>query len=250
MLLKHTHPAKMAERRRHGPFTRIRPSAVSLGPAEYVGGSDRSVEREPAIGGRAKRTMDLVLAGAALVLLAPFMLLIAALIRMTMGGPVIFTQERIGLNGRPFTFLKFRTMCTDADEVLRNYLASNPAAAAEWRETQKLMRDPRVTRVGRFLRKSSLDELPQLLNVLRGDMSLVGPRPILRSEVWRYGRYARRCFRARPGLTGLWQVSGRNRISYRSRVALDRYYASHWSIWLDLLVMLKTIPALLNADTA
>jgi exopolysaccharide production protein ExoY len=249
MLLKHTHAAKL-ERRRQGPFARIRPAAVSLGPSEYVAGFDKAVEREPAIGGRVKRTMDLVLAGVALVLLAPFMLLIAALIQMTMGGPVIFRQERIGRNGRPFTFFKFRTMCANADEVLRTYLASNPVAAAEWRETQKLMKDPRVTRIGRFLRKSSLDELPQLFNVLRGDMSLVGPRPILRSEVWRYGRHARRCFQARPGLTGLWQVSGRNRISYRSRIALDRYYASHWSIWLDLLVMLKTIPALLNADTA
>jgi lipopolysaccharide/colanic/teichoic acid biosynthesis glycosyltransferase len=219
---------------------------ASLWPAER-----RRIDDRFAIGGRLKRAMDIAIASTALVLLAPLMATIAALILIRMGRPVIFTQQRVGLNGRPFTFFKFRSMCRNSDEVLRRHLANDLAAAAEWRDKQKLMRDPRVGRLGNFLRKSSLDELPQLFNVLRGDMSLVGPRPVVLSEIARYGHHARKCFRARPGLTGMWQVSGRNRLSYRARVALDRYYATHWSIGLDVILLFRTIPALTQvADTA
>jgi exopolysaccharide production protein ExoY len=132
-------------------------------------------------------------------------------------------------------------MATDADEVLDRYLAANPDAAEEWERTRKLRDDPRVCSVARILRKSSLDELPQLFNVLRGDMSLIGPRPIVDDEIRHYGPCFEQCFHARPGLSGLWQVSGRNGVSYERRVALDRYYARRWSIWLDMRIILKTV---------
>jgi exopolysaccharide production protein ExoY len=176
------------------------------------------------------------------------MILIAVAIRFCMGGPVIFHHERIGLNGRMFVCFKFRTMARNADQILRAHLADNPSAAREWQETQKLRHDPRVGFFGNILRKSSLDELPQLFNVLRGDMSCVGPRPIVPAELGRYGAHARTCFRARPGITGLWQTNGRNRLSYAERVALDHYYANHWSLWLDMILLLKTIPAVLRVD--
>lgn len=203
------------------------------------------------IGGRVKRAFDIAISLLALIALAPFMLLIAGLIRLTMGGPAIFSQQRVGFDGSMFTCYKFRTMAVNADEVLSRHLAANPSAAEEWRQTRKLFDDPRVGCVGNVLRKSSLDELPQLLNVLRGEMSIVGPRPIVPSEVRNYGRHAHAYFKARPGLTGMWQVNGRNRLSYRVRVGLDRYYVRNWSIWLDAKVVLKTIPALLSfRDTA
>jgi exopolysaccharide production protein ExoY len=190
--------------------------------------------------------MDVALASAALVLLAPIMLMIAALVHIRIGRPAIFAQKRVGFGGRLFTCYKFRTMRVDADEVLRRHLAADPAAALEWHETRKLRNDPRVGCLGTILRKSSLDELPQLFNVVRGDMSLVGPRPVVPEEIERYGRHARTCFKARPGLTGMWQTGGRNRASYTARVARDLYYARHWSLWLDLVVLIKTIPAVTN----
>lgn len=203
------------------------------------------------IGGRTKRVVDLLIAATALVLMFPVMLMIAGLIACTMGFPVVYSHNRIGFAGREFRCYKFRTMVANADAALANLLATDPAAAAEWKQHRKLRKDPRVTRLGHILRKSSLDELPQLFNILIGDMSAIGPRPITRDELLRYGRHSREYLSARPGLTGLWQVSGRNRLSYRRRIALDRTYVRRWSPALDLRILLKTIPALLSAgDTS
>jgi exopolysaccharide production protein ExoY len=220
---------------------------VANGRAVLPAGRGRSLRAQP-VGGFAKRLVDIVLAAAILILAAPIMLMVAALIRIVMGGPVLFSQQRLGFNGRVFTCYKFRSMAVDAGELLRRHLAVDPEAAREWAETQKLRNDPRIGRLGHVLRKSSLDELPQLFNVLRGDMSLIGPRPIVIDEIWRYGRNAHVYFSARPGLTGMWQTSGRNRVSYAARVARDRYYVRKWSLWLDVVLLVKTVPAVLNFD--
>jgi exopolysaccharide production protein ExoY len=203
---------------------------------------------QPPIGGLAKRAVDLVLASAILVLAAPIMLAVASLIRVLMGGPVLFGHKRVGYQGRSFVCYKFRTMAHDAQALLDRHLSANPEAASEWAATRKLADDPRVTALGRLLRKSSLDELPQLFNVLRGEMSLVGPRPVVPEELPHYGRHAQAYYSVRPGLTGLWQTTGRNSVSYRGRVARDRYYAGHWSLWLDLVLLLRTLPAVLKFD--
>jgi exopolysaccharide production protein ExoY len=200
------------------------------------------------VGGVAKRVVDVVLAAIALVLLSPVLIAVAVLIRLTMGGPVLFSQQRVGYRGRRFRCYKFRSMRADAEEALERHLTENPAARHEWVETQKLKRDPRITPFGCLLRKSSLDELPQLWNVLRGEMSCVGPRPILESELARYGDFAADYMKTRPGITGLWQVSGRSHLSYGERVAIDRTYASHWSMRLDFWIVPQTIPALLRFD--
>jgi exopolysaccharide production protein ExoY len=192
--------------------------------------------------------MDIAIASVALLLLAPLMLVIAALVRVSMGGRVFFSQERIGAGGSHFTCWKFRTMPVNADKILQQHLLANPAAAREWLETRKLQNDPRVGCLASVLRKSSLDELPQLFNVLRGEMSIVGPRPIVIPELSYYGRFAAECFAAKPGITGLWQVSGRNKVGYSTRIALDRLYARRWSIGLDLWILVKTIPTLLDFD--
>lgn len=194
-----------------------------------------------------KRATDLVMASLALLFLLPLMLVVAVLIRLD-GGAVFFGHTRVGTDGRLFRVLKFRTMCPQADQKLAAYLERNEAARREWQLAQKLRNDPRVTWIGTFLRKSSIDELPQLLNVLRGDMSIVGPRPIVPSEVLKYGRYIRQYKRCRPGITGLWQVSGRNDVSYRRRVALDTIYSRHMGDpRMELAVMLQTIPAVLRS---
>ncbi len=177
-----------------------------------------------------------------LVLLAPLMVTLAMLVRAE-GGPAFYRHRRIGAGGRTFECIKFRSMCIDADAVLRRLLANSPLVAEEWAATQKLSNDPRITRVGRFLRRSSLDELPQLFNVLRGEMSLVGPRPIVRDEIARYGRDIEYYYAARPGLTGLWQVSGRSDTSYAERVRLDVWYVRNWTLWHDLAILFRTIPA-------
>jgi exopolysaccharide production protein ExoY len=203
--------------------------------------------RQP-LGGVAKRAIDLTLALLLLLLSAPIMLLVAAAVRLLMGGPVVFGHRRVGCHGRTFVCYKFRTMASNAQELLERHLAKNPEAAREWRATRKLSNDPRVTGLGRFLRKSSLDELPQLLNVLNGDMSLIGPRPIVPDEMAHYGRHAHAYLCARPGITGVWQTNGRSSVSYRTRVACDRYYVRHWSLRLDLKLLLMTIPAVLKFD--
>ncbi len=186
-----------------------------------------------------KRALDIVGALVLLVLAAPLMLLLAALIRLD-GGPALFAHRRIGAEGRPFPCLKFRTMRVDAEAMLRRHLAANPEARAEWEARFKLKHDPRITRLGRFLRESSLDELPQLLNVVTGQMSLVGPRPIIRDEIVRYGEHFHLYALCRPGLTGLWQISGRSDVGYGERVEFDRRYVSEWSLLNDLRIILYT----------
>lgn len=223
---------------------------ASLYAAPSSGITHKPAEEARPIGGLLKRGMDLVIAGTALVLLSPLMLIVAALIRLTMGRPVIFGHDRIGHDGHVFRCYKFRTMIIGADEALRKYLETNPQAEKEWRETQKLKDDPRVTSLGRFLRKTSIDELPQIVNILRGDMSCVGPRPIVSAELARYGASALDYLRARPGLTGAWQVSGRTLLGYEERVALDSDYVRHWSISKDLRILVKTIPAVMHFDEA
>ena len=188
-----------------------------------------------------KRCMDLLLVLLAAPVLLPLMLVVAVLIRIWTPGPILFSHRRISRNGAFFAMWKFRTMCNNSSEVLEDYLASHPEARAEWRKTHKLRNDPRITRLGLFLRRYSLDELPQIWNVLRGDMSLVGPRPVVVEELIRYGHFAARYLSVRPGLTGLWQVSGRNDTHYRSRVALDVYYVRRQSLWLDIRILLKTV---------
>jgi len=216
--------------------------ALRPGSLVLVGGGRRlaSVLR-PA----AKRTLDIVGAAALLALLAVPMLVIALLVRMD-GGPAFYAHPRVGRGGRLFGCLKFRSMVTDSEARLAALLAADEAARAEWAETRKLRRDPRVTRIGRFLRASSLDELPQLINVLRGEMSLVGPRPVQASELAQYyGAAAEHYQLVRPGITGPWQVSGRSETSYDRRVALDVAYATQPSLIEDIRILLRTPLAVL-----
>jgi lipopolysaccharide/colanic/teichoic acid biosynthesis glycosyltransferase len=190
--------------------------------------------------------MNAILALIALVFLAPVMLAVGLAVFLQDGGPVLFAHRRIGRGGRYFYCLKFRSMASDAEQRLKDLLAADPAAREEWERDHKLRNDPRVTRLGAFLRKSSLDELPQLFNVLRGEMSLVGPRPIVDAEIAKYGRRFASYCAVKPGITGLWQVSGRNDTSYRTRVALDCVYASRRNLFLDSFIILCTVPAVLT----
>jgi exopolysaccharide production protein ExoY len=195
------------------------------------------------IGGVLKRCVDIFISSTMLVLLSPVTIMVSLIIYFTMGRPILFKHERVGFMGKRFHCYKFRTMLPDPKVRLEIYLKSNPAALAEWRATQKLRCDPRVTPFGRLLRKSSLDELPQLINTLRGEMSCVGPRPVTPDELKRYGSSVRHYMRARPGLSGLWQISGRSNTSYQYRVLLDRAYVTSWSIWLDVHILIRTAPA-------
>lgn len=187
------------------------------------------------------RVLDVTL----LLLAAPYILIaflvISSLIMLDSRGSILYRQTRIGKGGRKFQALKFRTMVMNADQILQRYLDESPELQAEWKATHKLKRDPRVTRVGAILRKLSLDEMPQFWNILIGDMSLIGPRPIVDAEIEKYGKCFELYIQARPGLTGLWQVSGRSDTSYQRRVELDEYYLLHRSLKLDLLILLKTV---------
>lgn len=191
------------------------------------------------------RLLDIVLATLALVFLAPLLGVVAVAVWLQDGGSCIYAQSRVGRGGETFKCLKFRSMLVDADKRLAELLATDPQARAEWDRDHKLRQDPRITALGSFLRRSSVDEIPQLVNVIRGEMSLVGPRPIVAAEVRRYGHYFRDYCSVTPGITGLWQVSGRNDVSYRRRVALDVTYARNKSLMLDLKILLATIPAVL-----
>lgn len=188
-----------------------------------------------------KRALELTLVLAGVSLVWPLLLGIAIAVRLDSSGPIVFAHKRVGANGKVFPCFKFRTMVMDAQQVLREHLMRYPEAKAEWERDFKLKHDPRITRVGAFLRATSLDELPQLLNVLRGEMSLVGPRPIVRMEVSRYGEYIRDYYLVRPGMTGYWQVHGRNDVTYEERVQMDSWYVRNWSLWLDMVLLLKTI---------
>lgn len=194
---------------------------------------------------RVKRGVDIVLSATALLFLAPLMLVLLLLVYLQDGGTPIFAQTRVGVNGKRFKCLKIRSMVTDAQERLEKLLATDPKARIEWETDHKIRNDPRITALGRFIRKTSLDELPQLINILRGDMSIVGPRPIVEKEVARYGAQIDFYKQVRPGLTGLWQVSGRNDISYVGRVALDVEYVKNWSFWSDVKIIVMTVPSIL-----
>ncbi len=189
-----------------------------------------------------KNTFEYILAIVSFIVLLPVMVLIAAAIKIDSRGPVLFLQERCGRRNKPIRIIKFRTMFVDSEAHLRDLLARDPQAREEWERFKKIKSgDPRVTRIGRFLRRFSLDELPQLLNVLRGHMSIVGPRPYLREEVESIQPHPVILFEVKPGITGLWQTSGRSELTFQDRIKLDERYVRNWSIWLDLLILAKTV---------
>jgi exopolysaccharide production protein ExoY len=218
----------------------VEPFTDSLGERALA---DLSTFNRRHLGRLGKRGLDVAVAGIALALLLPLLLLVGAAVWAGDRKSPIFRHTRLGRGGRTFGCLKFRTMVVDSEARLAAHLAANPAARAEWEATHKLAHDPRVTPLGRMLRKTSLDELPQLVNVLRGEMSLVGPRPIVQAEVARYGSAFATCFAVPPGVTGLWQVSGRSETTYAERVALDLDYASRWSLGRDIAILARTVPA-------
>lgn len=196
-------------------------------------------------GALVKRAFDIVFSLTVLILFSPLYLSIIFLITLSSPGPVFYVQERIGKNYKPFGCIKFRTMVRNADEMLLQLMENSPQLRREYEGDFKLRRDPRVTFVGQFLRITSLDEFPQFFNVLRGDMSVVGPRPVVDEEIARYGRYADRVLSIRPGITGLWQVSGRNDVPYPRRVQLDLYYVNNRNLGVDLWIIIKTIGVVL-----
>lgn len=195
---------------------------------------------DPQLGGAAKRAVDIVLASFALLMSSPIIALLALLIWLQDRGSPFYGQARIGYAGRAFRCWKLRSMIKDSDARLEAHLAADPEAAEEWKATRKLRTDPRITALGRFIRRTSLDELPQFFNVLIGEMSIVGPRPVVHEELEYFGPSVRHYVRCRPGLSGLWQVSGRSDTSYARRVELDRTYVQTWSLWGDVAIMLKT----------
>jgi exopolysaccharide production protein ExoY len=208
-----------------------------------------NLSREAA-GTPCKRLFDIVIASALLAACSPVLILFGLAVRSQDGGKALFSQSRYGLNGETFSCHKIRSMVPDAKDRLDALLAANAEARSEWAETQKLTNDPRITPLGLFVRKTSIDELPQLWNVIRGDMSLVGPRPIVDSEIVKYGDNFRHYMSVRPGLTGLWQVKGRSDTTYAERVALDVEYVRTRSFWGDVKIMLLTLPAVLRARGA
>ncbi|GMO49973.1 MAG: sugar transferase [Termitinemataceae bacterium] len=196
-----------------------------------------------------KRIIDIFITICGGIVILPFMLLIAIIIKLTSKGPVIYGHTRLGLNGKHFKAYKFRTMIINANEKLKELL-QDPEIKAEWDATQKLRKDPRVTKFGAFLRRMSLDEFPQLINVLLGDMSLIGPRPIVDEEIKKYGKDFMRIFSVKPGITGLWQVSGRSDTDYSDRISFDTYYLQSWSVWLDIWILYKTVSVVIRGKGA
>ncbi len=200
---------------------------------------------------RLKRMIDLLLTLLGCTVFIPLTLFFAVLIKIEDGGPVFYSHSRIGKGGKQIKILKFRTMIQNADKVLEDYLAADPSLAEEWAQTHKLKNDPRITRVGKWLRRTSLDELPQVWNVLRGDLSFVGPRPIVEEEIAKYGHKGYELYtQVIPGLTGYWQISGRSNTSYAKRVELDSYYIRNWSVWLDIYIIACTPKTILNISAA
>jgi Undecaprenyl-phosphate galactose phosphotransferase WbaP len=196
-----------------------------------------------------KRAFDIVVSVLLLTLLAPLFAWLVLKVRQT-DGPAFFGHQRISLQGQAFPCYKFRTMVTNSAEVLERLLREDPEAREQWEREFKLKTDPRITPIGDLLRRTSLDELPQLWNVLRGEMSLVGPRPVIRDELEKYGEDVSYYLQVRPGMTGLWQVSGRNDVDYETRVALDAWYVRNWSLWNDIVILLKTVRVVLARDGA
>jgi Undecaprenyl-phosphate galactose phosphotransferase WbaP len=197
-----------------------------------------------------KRLIDLSIVIFGGIVILPWLLFFALLVKLSSPGPVLYGHTRLGQNGKPFRAYKFRSMVVDAREQLEIMLESNPQIREEWERNHKLKNDPRVTRIGRFLRRTSFDEFPQLINILRGEMSLVGPRPVVDEEVEKYGEDYNRIFSVKPGLTGLWQVSGRSDTDYSERVAFDTYYLQSWSVWLDLWILYKTVGVVIRGKGA
>lgn len=197
-----------------------------------------------------KYTLDMVFTCVGGIALLPILALISLLIYLDSPGPIIFAHRRIGVRGSSFPCYKFRTMVPDATAKLESHLQSNPEARAEWERDFKLRDDPRITRMGKWLRRTSLDELPQLLNVLRGEMSLVGPRPIVAEEIVRYKEYINDYYLVRPGITGFWQVNGRNDVDYDTRVEMDSWYVRNWSVWLDIVLLVRTVGVVLDRKGA
>lgn len=221
--------------------------ARDLGGVLGVKVSHRLLHRTPQL---FKRAFDLGMACAGGVLLAPVIAGAWLMVRLTSKGPGFYGHPRIGRSGAPFIAWKFRTMVANSEEVLRRHLTAHPEQRGEWERDRKLREDPRTTWAGRLLRRTSLDELPQLWNVLRGEMSLVGPRPIVAEEVEKYGARYGLYRKVRPGLTGMWQVSGRNNTSYEERVQFDEYYVRNWSVWLDVYILSRTIKVVLTGEGA
>ena len=220
---------------------------------EFVGGARRFRRRSQARSGSRLARLQLRLdqfAALLLLLFAPLMAVIALLVWRRDGAPVLFGHYRIGQHGRPFRCLKFRSMYLDSEAMLRELLERDPAARAEWERDHKLTDDPRITPIGHFLRRTSLDELPQLFNVLRGEMSLVGPRPITLAELPRYGQVRWHYLSVRPGMTGLWQVSGRNDTTYDERVELDREFVEQHSMKLRISILLRTLRVVIRGSGA
>lgn len=197
-----------------------------------------------------KLVFDYTLTVLGTIVIAPILLSIAVWIYSDSPGPIIFKHIRVGKNGQIFPCYKFRTMCVDAQEKLTELLANNPAAREEWERDFKLKNDPRITKSGAFLRKTSLDELPQIFNVLRGEMSLVGPRPVIDEELERYGEYLDDYLMVKPGITGMWQVNGRSDTTYEERVQMDSWYVRNWSVWLDIMLLWRTVKAVVQRKGA
>ena len=197
-----------------------------------------------------KRLLDIFIILFFLPFWLPVFVILCFLVKITSKGPVFFGHERIGKNGKIIKCWKFRSMCINSQEILEQILKTDPVRRAQWEKDRKFIDDPRVTKFGHFLRKTSLDELPQLLNILKGDMSLVGPRPVTEPELVKYGKYKDYVLSVVPGLTGLWQVSGRSDIKYEERISLDSFYIQNWSIWLDIWILTKTIWVVINRKGA
>jgi len=197
-----------------------------------------------------KRFMDLSIVTLGTIIFLPLILCLAILVKLSSRGPILYSQERVGHRGKLFKAYKFRSMVIDADKILKQLLAKDNNAKEEWDKCQKLKNDPRITTVGKFLRKTSLDEIPQFINIIRGEMSLVGPRPIVTNEIKKYGDDFQRIFSVKPGLTGLWQVSGRSDTNYADRVSFDTYYLQSWSVWLDLWIIYKTMSVIVKGKGA
>lgn len=242
-----TSPSIDIVRDRRGHAARIEPiSAAALWAwFDSAGGSGRRRVSQVL-----KRLLDLAGSTLAIVLVSPLLVILVLVNAAVTRGHPIFVQRRVGRYGTPFSLVKLRTMAVDADARLQAELERDHRRAEEWHRTRKLREDPRVTRVGRVLRRYSLDELPQFLNVLVGHMSLVGPRPIVTAEMPRFGQRLPAVLSMRPGLTGLWSVNGRNEVDYDERVRLEHRYATRWSLWLDLTIILKTIPTVVRGRGA
>lgn len=237
----HEHTGAFAVRHQRKSAWPRRTGGLRFGGLGRSTASGRAARREYPL----KRAMDQWVAILALVGLGPLFLIVAGLIHFGDRGPVFFAQSRLGYGGRSFRCLKFRTMLVGADAALARHLEADPEAMAEWKATRKLKDDPRITPIGKILRRTSLDELPQLINIARGEMSLVGPRPIVREEADYYGEVLGDYLSVRPGLTGLWQISGRNDIGYEERVRIDAHYVLNISLAEDLRIILRTVVAVL-----